>query len=83
MIPKSSEAYWDYLKQFEYRITIQLGHTYTTDYKEFHEWCNTRLGNKYKDWFITSNGKGNYTLFARSNKWSTFLSLTWVDKIIV
>jgi uncharacterized protein YycO len=75
-------AYWDYLKQFEYRVTIKLGPTYSNQYQEFSTWCHARLGDKYKDWFITSNSKGVYTLFCRSNKWATFLALTWVDNLV-
>jgi hypothetical protein len=75
-------AYWDYLKQFEYRVTVKLGQTYTPEYQEFSAWCHERLGVKYKDWFITSNSKGQYTLYSRSNKWAMFLALTWVDNIV-
>ena len=79
--PWQNVTYWEYLKQFEYRLCVRLGPTYKPEYKEFVEWCDTRLGIKFKDWFITSNGKGTYTLHARSNKWATFLALTWVDYI--
>lgn len=75
-------SYWAYRKQFEYHITIQLGKSYSTEFKEFCAWCNDHMGAKYKDWFIIDIGKGNYTLFARNTKWATFLTLTWVDKII-
>ena len=77
-----SEAYWDYLKQFDYRITVKLGPTYKSEYQEFSAWCTAHLGVKYKDWFITSNSRGAYTLHARSNKWDTFLTLTWVDYMV-
>jgi len=80
--PSFNLAYADYLKQFEYRITIKLGPTHSNQYQEFTAWCHTRLGIKFKDWFITSNSKGVYTLYARSNKWATFLALTWLDKIV-
>jgi hypothetical protein len=80
--PNFNVAYWDYLKQFEYRITINLGPTYKPEYEEFSAWCHDKLGVKFKDWFITSNGKGVYTLHARSNKWSTFLAFKWLDKIV-
>lgn len=80
--PSFDTAYFDYIKQFEYRITIKLGHTYTNEFKEFNEWCVERLGTKYKDWFFTSNGKGHYTLFCRDSKWACFLALTWVDRIV-
>ena len=79
--PSFNLAYWDYLKQFEYKLTLNLGPTYKPKYEEFSVWCHTHLGTKFKDWFITSNGKGHYTLFARSSKWATFLALTWVDYI--
>lgn len=74
-------SYWAYLKQFDYQVTVKLGQSYTHDFKQFTEWCNQRLGVKYKDWFIADVGKGRYTLFARNTKWATFLTLTWVDKI--
>lgn len=74
-------AYWDYLKQFEYHITLKLGNSYTREFKEFNAWCEQRLGTKYKDWFITSDSRGTYTLHARSNKWAAFLALTWVDNV--
>lgn len=77
-----SEAYWDYLKQFDYRITVKFGPTYTAEYQEFSAWCTAHLGVKYKDWFITSNSRGAYTLHARSNKWVTFLTLTWIDYMV-
>ena len=75
-------AYADYLEQFEYRIQLQLGPTYSNQYKEFSAWCQQRLGIKFKDWFLTSNSKGVYTVFVRSNKWASFLALTWVDYIV-
>ena len=75
-------AYWDYLKRFEYRLTVRLGASHTAEYKQFDIWCQTHLGAKFKDWFITSNSKGTYTLYSRSNKWAMFLALTWVDKLV-
>ena len=75
-------SYWEYIERFDYRLTVKLGKTYTPEFKEFSAWCENRLGTKYKDWFLTSNSKGHYTLFCKSNKWSTFLALTWVDKIV-
>ena len=80
--PSFDKAFSDYLSQFNYKVTVKLGYTYTTEYKDFAEWCKTRLGVQYKDWFLTSNGKGNYTLFCRDNKWMTFLALTHVDIIV-
>jgi hypothetical protein len=76
------DALFEYLAQFNYRITVKLGHSHTAEFKEFNEWCELRLGNKYKDWFITSNSKGVYTLFCRDSKWASFLALTHVDKLI-
>jgi hypothetical protein len=73
-------AYWDYLKQFEYRLTVKLGASHTKEFKEFNEWCQEHLGTKFKDWFITSSSRGVYTLYARSSKWASFLALTYVDK---
>ena len=77
--PSFNTAYADYLKQFEYRIQLRLGPTYSNQYQEFSVWCHTRLGPKFKDWFVTSNSKGVYTIFIRSSKWASFLTLTWVD----
>jgi hypothetical protein len=79
--PSFNVAYADYLKQFEYKVTLKLGPTYSKEYQEFSTWCHARLGVKFKDWFITSNSRGVYTLFCRSNKWATFLALTWVDNL--
>jgi len=80
--PTFDKALGDYLKQFEYRVTLKLGHSYGYDFKEFTDWCNTRLGVKYKDWFLYTSQKGEYTLFCRSSKWAIFLALTYVDKIV-
>ena len=77
--PSFNVAYGDYIKQFEYRMAFKLGASYSKEYKEFHDWCSTRLGIKFKDWFITSNSKGVYTIYVRSSKWASFLALTWVD----
>lgn len=74
-------SYWAYIKQFEYRVTVQLGKAYTPEFKEFCAWCDQHMGVKYKDWFIADVGKGRYTLFARNTKWAIFLAITWVDKI--
>jgi hypothetical protein len=75
-------SYWAYLKKFEYRVTVQLGRPYTSEFKEFSGWCDQHMGEKYKDWFIADVGKGRYTLFARNTKRTTFLTLMWVDKIV-
>jgi hypothetical protein len=80
--PSFDQAYNDYISQFDYRVTVKLGFTYTAKYKEFTEWCEDRLGIRYKDWFLTSNGKGYYTLLCRDNKWMTFLALTHIDIIV-
>lgn len=80
--PAFGVALGDYLKQFEYKITLKLGSTYSSEFKEFTEWCQTRLGTKYKDWFLYNSSKGEYVLFCRNNKWATFLALTHVDKIV-
>jgi hypothetical protein len=76
-----TQAYWDYLKQFEYRLTVKLGPSHTDKFKEFTQWCQSHLGIKYRDWFMTSNGKGTYTLHVQSSKWATFLALAWFDVI--
>jgi uncharacterized protein YycO len=80
--PGFDQAYSDYISNFDHKVTVKLGYTYTSKYKEFTEWCEDRLGIRYKDWFLTSNGKGYYTLFCRDNKWMTFLALTYVDIIV-
>ena len=71
----------DYLKKFEYSITLTLGQVYSPEFKEFQVWCEQRLGAKYKDWFIVNTGRGEYRLFCRSNKWAMFLALEHVDRI--
>ena len=79
--PSFDRALSEYLTQFEYKVTVRLGSSYTQDFKEFTDWCNDRLGTKYKDWFLLSQAKGTYTLFCRDNKWAMFLALTHVDKL--
>ena len=71
----------EYLAQFKYRVVVKLGHSHTDEFKEFNVWCEQRLGNKYKDWFLTSKGRGTYTLFCRDSKWASFLALSHVDKL--
>lgn len=79
--PGFDRAMSEYLAQFEYKVTVRLGSSYSPEFKEFIEWCNTRLGTKYKDWFIYANGKNTYTLFCRNDKWAMFLALTHIDKL--
>lgn len=79
--PSFDRALGEYLAQFEYRVSLRLGSSYSPEFKEFTEWCNHRLGTKYKDWFLYTSGKNTYTLFCRSNKWAMFLALTHVDKL--
>ena len=79
--PSFDCAMIEYLAQFEYKVTLRLGASYSAEFKEFTEWCTQRLGVKYKDWFMYAQNKGTYTLFCRNNKWAIFLALTYVDKI--
>ena len=72
----------EYIERFVYRLDLKLGPVYSSQYKEFEVWCHARLGIKYKDWCITTAGKGVYTLHCTNNKWATFLALTWVDMIV-
>ncbi len=71
----------DYLDKFVYKQNIKLGPSYGEDFKEFHAWCEERLGIKYKDWFLFPCGKNTYTLFCSSDKWAMFLALTHIDKL--
>jgi hypothetical protein len=72
----------EYISQFEYRVTVRLGPSYSKEFKEFSEWCSDRLGVRYKDWFIIASAKNEYVLHCRTDKWSTFLALTHIDKIV-
>ena len=80
--PNFGVALAQYLKQFEYKVNVKLGSTYTKEYTEFYDWCKARLGVQYKDWFIYALGNGKYCIFIKSSKWATFLALTHVDKLI-
>lgn len=80
--PNFGVALADYLKQFEFKVTVKLGPSHSTTFNEFHDWCHQRLGTKYKDWFLYTIGKGEYCVFVRESKWASFLALTHVDKII-
>ena len=81
-VSEMGPSYLAYVKQFEYRVTVQLGKAYTPEFKEFCAWCDQHMGEKYRDWFIADAGMGRYTLFARNTKWATFLTIMWVDKIV-
>jgi hypothetical protein len=80
--PHFGVALAQYLKQFEYKVNVKLGSTYTKEYTEFYDWCKDRLGTQYKDWFIYSLGHGKYCVFIKDSKWATFLALTHVDKLL-
>lgn len=80
--PGFNVALAEYLAKFEFKVTVKLGNSYQAEFTEFNTWCEERLGPKYKDWFLVSNGKGIYTLFCKSNKWASFLALTHVDKLV-
>lgn len=71
----------EYLDNFSYQQELKLGPSYGMDFKEFHDWCETNLGTKFKDWFLFSSGKHTYTLYCRNDKWAIFLKLTHVDKL--
>jgi hypothetical protein len=73
-----------YVKKFPYRIRIKLGRTYTNEFKEFHEYCLTTLGTKYKDWFIVTDGgthNDTWTLWLKDDKKSMFLALKYSECI--
>ena len=72
----------EYIGQFEYKLLVRLGPSYSKEFKEFSEWCSDRLGVRYKDWFIIASAKNEYVLHCRTDKWSTFLALTHIDKIV-
>lgn len=80
--PDFAQALSDYLKQFEYKVNVKLGSTFTKEYTDFFDWCRARLGQQYKDWFIYSLGKGKYCVFIKDSKWASFLALTHTDKLI-
>jgi hypothetical protein len=72
----------EYIAQFPYQVVVRLGGTYTDQFAEFEQWCQEHLGTKFRDWFMMSKGKGLYTLYAKDTKWSMFLVLAHVDKIV-
>lgn len=80
--PAFEKATFEYIHQFEYRLRVRLGPSYSKEFKEFSTWCGERLGTRYKDWFILAAAKNEYTLYCRTRKWAMFLALTHVDKIV-
>lgn len=73
-----------YIQRFPYKIEINIGQTYTEDFKELYAWCNKNLGAKYKDWFLTGHGgvrNSKYTLYLKDSKKSLFLALKYSDSI--
>jgi hypothetical protein len=72
----------DYLNRFDYHITVQLGPVHSVQFKQFYAWCEQRLGVKYRDWFIVSAGQHTYRLHHVNAKWSSILTLTWVDNLV-
>jgi hypothetical protein len=72
----------EYIAQFPYSIKLKFGPSHGDEFRDFDIWCHRHLGNKFKDWFIISAGKGVYTLYSRDNKWATFLILTYVDNLV-
>lgn len=77
-----TKAKLEYIAQFNYRVNLRLGSTYSAEFEQFHNWCEQHLGTKFKDWFMITKGKGVYTLFSKDNKWAMFLVLTYVDNIV-
>ena len=80
--PAFERATIEYIKQFEYKLCVRLGPSYSKEFKEFSNWCSERLGVRFKDWFIMASAKNEYTLYCKTNKWAMFLALTHVDKIV-
>ena len=77
-----AKAAHEYVSGFAYSVELQLGPSYSADFKEFQAWAVKRLGVKYKDWFMMSSGKDKYRLYCKDTKWSMFLVLEHVDKIV-
>jgi hypothetical protein len=80
----SGDSIAAYMKNFPFHIKIKLGRVYTAEFKEFNAWCESNLGVKYKDWFITSQSgpsTGNYTLWLKDTKKSMFLTLKFSESI--
>jgi hypothetical protein len=80
--PEFDKALSDYISRFEFKVTLKLGQSYNQDFATFNQWCEDRLGTKYKDWFLYPMSKDTYRLYCRESKWSIFLTLTHVDKIV-
>lgn len=80
--PGLAQALNEYLTKFTFKLTVRLGPSYSERFKEFNIWCEERLGQKYKDWFLYTIDRDQYVLFVRDSKWATFLALTWVDTIV-
>lgn len=72
----------DYLNRFGCSVTVQLGPVHSGQFKQFYAWCEQRLGVKYRDWFIVCVGQHTYRLHHVNPKWSTILTLTWVDNLV-
>lgn len=82
MNPQFQKHLDQYLQRFDYSVVLNLGPSWDIRYKEFYDWARARLGTQYRDWFITTvQPQGHYRLHCRSDKWSTFLALTWIDSI--
>ena len=75
------KAVAEYLQNFPYRITVRAGYTWSPQFKEFADWCESNLGVKYKDWHLTQTSKSSYTLHMKSSKWSIFLALKFSNII--
>lgn len=79
-----SDSLAQYLKNFPYTVNINIGQTYTQDFKELYAWCTKHLGVKYKDWFLAGHGgvrNSKYTLYLKDNKKSLFLALKYSESV--
>lgn len=78
--PDFSRVVSEYLSHFSY-------YKVKKDYAlrdELYQWCQTNLGQQYKDWFVHEGGKYDkwWTVNIRSPKKGTFFALRWNDIII-
>ena len=72
----SDEAY---LAEFTVQVDLALGPIWHDDFKQMAIWCDQYLGQRYKDWFLKSLGKGRYRLYAKPKPATTLLLLKTVD----
>jgi hypothetical protein len=79
--PEFDKAAAEYLSQFPLTLTLNLGQSYGSTFKEFHQWCADNLGYQYKDWFLVSTKRGIFTLYLRNPKWLSILALRFSDLV--